>query len=57
MSFKMSNIIEELLLLSGVRNTDVDSSPIDMTSVLQETKKRISIMAKQNSAQIKEPGS
>ena len=55
MSFKMSNIIEELLLLSGVRNTEVELSPIDMTGIVNEAQKRLSLMIKQNNVEIKVP--
>jgi len=54
-SFKMSNIIEELLLLSGVRNTEVQSSPIDMTGIVNEAQKRLELMIKQNNIEIKLP--
>jgi len=55
MSFKRSNIIEELLLLSGVRNTEVELSPIDMTGIVNEVQKRLSLMIKQNNVEIKVP--
>jgi signal transduction histidine kinase len=55
MSFKMSNIIEELLLLSGVRNTEVESGPIDMVGIVNEAQKRLSLMIKQNNAEILAP--
>ena len=55
MSFKMSNIIEELLLLSGVRNTEVEASPIDMAGIVNEAQKRLELMIKQNNAEITAP--
>ena len=55
MSFKMSNIIEELLLLSGVRNTEVEASPIDMAGIVNEAQKRLELMIKQNNAEITVP--
>ncbi len=38
---KMSNIIDELLLLSGVRQMDVNSEPLDMGRVVDEVRHRL----------------
>ncbi len=57
MSFKMSNIIEELLLLSGVRNTDVQTSTIDMSRIISEAQKRLAVIIEQTGAEIISPSS
>ncbi len=43
---KMHNIIEELLLLAGVRKTEVEARPIDMASVVSGALQRLSHMTK-----------
>lgn len=53
MSFKMNNIIEELLLLSGVRNTEVQTNPVDMSKIITEAQKRLSLMIEEKNAEIK----
>ncbi|NIP38683.1 MAG: HAMP domain-containing histidine kinase [Candidatus Dadabacteria bacterium] len=55
MSFKMNNIIEELLLLSEVRNTEVQTSPVDMNDTITEAQKRLSLMIKEKNAKINYP--
>jgi signal transduction histidine kinase len=37
----MGNIIEELLLLAGIRKTDVELEPLDMEVILSEVNKRL----------------
>lgn len=39
--YKMTNIIEALLLLSGVRKTTVDVQPLDMGEIIVEAQKRL----------------
>jgi PAS domain S-box-containing protein len=41
---KMSNIIDELLLLAGVRQTQVEIKPLDMAGIVAEACRRLSYM-------------
>jgi PAS domain S-box-containing protein len=41
---KMHNIIEELLLLAGVRKTDVERHPVEMAAVVSSALQRLSYM-------------
>ncbi len=41
---KMSNIIDELLLLAGVRQMDVESAPLDMASIVTDARQRLADM-------------
>jgi PAS domain S-box-containing protein len=41
---KMSNIIDELLLLAGVRQMDVESAPLDMASIVMDARQRLADM-------------
>ena len=52
---KMSNIINELLLLSRVRKEEVKSRPIDMGSIVDEVLQRLSPMIDEYEAQITLP--
>ncbi len=52
---KMCNIIEELLLLSAVRKSEVETSPLDMASVVNETRQRLSDMLADSKAQLVAP--
>jgi signal transduction histidine kinase len=54
----MNNIIEELLLLAGVRQTQVEAKPLDMTSILAEAQSRLSDVIQEQRAEIvvQQPG-
>ena len=49
---KMDNIIDELLLLAGVRRTTVKIVPLDMTSIVGEACKRLSYLVAKSKAEI-----
>jgi len=49
---KMSNIIDELLLLSGVRQRQVELSPLDMAGIVAEAQQRLADMMKESQAEI-----
>ncbi len=49
---KMSNIIEALLLLAGVRNSRVELEPLDMASILIEVQERLTPMINEYEAEI-----
>ncbi|MCB0209439.1 MAG: PAS domain S-box protein [Anaerolineae bacterium] len=49
---KMSTIINELLLLAGVRQRQVILSPLDMNKIVSETQQRLDYSIKENQAQI-----
>lgn len=48
----MNNIIEELLLLAEVRNTQVARWPLNMASIVTEAVNRLADMVKQSQAEI-----
>jgi PAS domain S-box-containing protein len=52
---KMSNIIDELLLLAGVRQTDVEAVPLDMASIVAEAQRRLSDLIEEYQAEILVP--
>jgi PAS domain S-box-containing protein len=54
-SHKMHNIIEELMLLYGVRKQDVERVPLDMTTIIQEAQKRLVHMIQKSDAEIIAP--
>jgi signal transduction histidine kinase/DNA-binding response OmpR family regulator len=49
---KMSNIIDELLLLSEVRKMEVEMGPLDMASVVAEALQRLAYMIEEGHAEI-----
>ncbi|MCB0192929.1 MAG: PAS domain S-box protein [Anaerolineae bacterium] len=49
---KMSTIINELLLLAGVRQRQVTLSPLDMSKIVAETRQRLDYTIKENRARI-----
>lgn len=51
-SKKMSNIIEELLLLAQMRDQDVEVYPLDMAEILNETRQRLDHMLVQYQAEL-----
>ncbi len=56
-SKKMSNIVEELLLLASVRQMDVELEPLNMAEILKEVQQRLSEEVKENRAKITLPES
>jgi signal transduction histidine kinase/DNA-binding NarL/FixJ family response regulator len=52
---KMSNIINGLLLLAGVRKTKVEVQPLDMGDLVSEVVQRLDGMIKENQAQVTVP--
>jgi signal transduction histidine kinase len=52
---KMSNIVDELLLLAGVRRIDVTSSPLNMASIVPEAQRRLSRLIQEHQAEITVP--
>ncbi len=55
-SFKMNNIIDELLLLSSVRNqAQVETSPLDMQQIVNNARQRLNTLVEQSGAEIQEP--
>ena len=51
-SRKMSNIIKELLLLASVRQQDVELEPLDMNRLLQEARRRLSVLIEDHQAEL-----
>lgn len=49
---KLNTIIEELMLLAGVRKQEVTPKPLDMASIVQEAIKRLQLVIKDQQAQI-----
>ena len=49
---KMSNIIDELLLLAAVRKVEVDMGPLDMASIVTEAQQRLVYMIGEHQAEI-----
>jgi signal transduction histidine kinase len=49
---KMSNVITELLLLSGVRKRQVELSPLDMASIVAEARERLADMIEESQAEL-----
>jgi signal transduction histidine kinase len=52
---KMHNIIEELLLLAGVRKTEVELGPLEMDAIVGEAARRLEELLKQSGASLKLP--
>jgi len=52
---KMSNIIEELLLLAGVRQMDIEPEVVDMAAIFEEAESRVSGLVLQYNARITAP--
>lgn len=49
---KMNYIIEELLLLAGIRQQQVTIGPLDMNKIVGETQKRLAYLIEMNKAEI-----
>jgi signal transduction histidine kinase len=56
-SRKMRNIIDELLLLSGLRDKKVEMTPLDMGSIVVEARQRLAAMIEKRKAEIVLPPS
>ena len=52
---KMSRIIEELLLLAGVRKREVEMGPLDMASIVAEAMQRLTSVIEESQAEIVMP--
>lgn len=52
---KMRSIIDELLLLSGVRDMEVEVGPLDMASIVIEAQRRLTVMIEKHRAEITLP--
>ena len=55
MSHKMNNIIEELMLLAGVRNQTVIAQPLDMAAIVAEAFQRIDYLIRESHAEVNVP--
>ena len=54
--FKMSNIVDELLVLAGVRRQgDVETAPLDMSPLIVEARRRLTSLIDEFHAEIKVP--
>ena len=51
----MSNIIDELLLLAGVRKKEVEAEPLDMASIVSEARACLTDLIAQRQAEIVAP--
>jgi signal transduction histidine kinase len=49
---KMNNIIDELLLLASVRKEEVETTPLDMVSIVAEAQQRLGYMIEEYQAEI-----
>ena len=49
---KMSNIIDELLLLAKIRDTDIQLKPLDMDNLIVEARQRLSYMIEEQDVEI-----
>lgn len=54
---KMSNIINELLLLASVRKVDVTAVPLDMSQIIKEVWQRLAYMIREQQASLTTPAS
>jgi signal transduction histidine kinase len=52
---KMSNIVDELLLLAGVRKIEVTSSPLNMAPIVAEAQRRLTHLIQEHEAEITVP--
>lgn len=52
---KISDIIDELLLLAGVRQMEVEMEPLDMASIVAEARERLAYMIEDHQTQITAP--
>ena len=49
---KMSNIIDELLLLAGIRKTEVEMHPLDMASIVAGAQQRLAHLISERQAEV-----
>jgi len=54
-AYKMNNIVDELLLLAGVRQMEVEMSSLDMASIVAEVLQRLAYMIEKYQAKIVVP--
>ncbi|VAW32436.1 hypothetical protein MNBD_CHLOROFLEXI01-3613 [hydrothermal vent metagenome] len=54
---RMSNIIQELLMLSSVRKSDIETHPLDMNEIVSGALDRLQFMLQQHNARITLPDS
>ena len=54
-SRKMSNIVDELLLLASVRQTEVETGPLDMASIVADAQQRLSDLFQRYHAEMTAP--
>jgi len=54
-AFKMSSVIDELLYLAEVRDTEIKTAPLDMARIIEEAKKRVTFMLEEFSAELTLP--
>jgi signal transduction histidine kinase len=54
-ALRMNNIIEELMLLSGVRKTRVEMQPLDMSGIVFEVRRRLAPLIQEYEAEISLP--
>jgi PAS domain S-box-containing protein len=52
---KMNNIVDELLVLAGVREQEIEVYPLDMAHIVAEAQQRLSHMIETRQAKIKAP--
>jgi signal transduction histidine kinase len=52
---KMGNIVDELLLLAGVRQTEAEIAPLDMAGIVAEAQQRLAYMIEEYQAEITLP--
>ena len=50
---KMNNIVDELLLLAGVREVEFEAMPLDMASIVAEASQRLTSVIQEHQAKIK----
>jgi PAS domain S-box-containing protein len=50
--YRMNNIVDELLLLSGVRDTEVEMAPLDMADIVSSALQRLAFMIRKQQAVI-----
>jgi two-component system sensor histidine kinase/response regulator len=51
-SHKMNNVIEELMLLSGVRNQAVTLQPLGMARIVEEAQQRLTYLLRESQAEL-----
>ncbi len=52
---KMNNIVDELLLLAGVRQMEVEMEPLDMASIVAEAQRRLAYVTEERQAEVISP--